>query len=133
MEILVTFPGGWRVDARFGPHTIASDQPVDRGGEDTAPPPFEAFLASIGNCAGGYVLGFCRKRGIPAEDIQIVQKVSLDPETGMVTDLVLEIQVPASFPERYHGALVRAVDQCKVKKHLENPFPMSATTSVRQG
>ena len=60
MEMIVTFPGGARVDAQFGPHTIATDQPPQAGGEDSAPAPFALFLASIGTCAGIYVLGFCR-------------------------------------------------------------------------
>jgi ribosomal protein S12 methylthiotransferase accessory factor len=33
----------------------------------------------------------------------------------------LEILLPTDFPEKYHSALVRAAEQCAVKKHFENP------------
>ena len=43
MEIEVTFPAGKRVDARVGAFTIATDQPVESGGEGSAPAPFESM------------------------------------------------------------------------------------------
>jgi putative redox protein len=121
MEMLVTFPGGAKVDAQFGPHTIATDQPPHAGGEGTAPAPFALFLASIGTCAGIYVLGFCRQRGLPTEGIDIVQRMDVDPRTGKIDRISLDIRVPPGFPEKYREALVRAANQCAVKKHIESP------------
>ena len=43
MDMIVTFPGGVRVDAQFGPHTIRTDQPLQGGGEGSAPTPFALF------------------------------------------------------------------------------------------
>ena len=62
-EIVVTFPGGRRVDAEVGGHVLHTDQPRESGGSDTAASPFQLFLASIGTCAGIYVQGFCAARG----------------------------------------------------------------------
>ncbi len=132
MDLIVTFPGGARVDAQFGPHVIRTDQPVQAGGDDSAPAPFALFLASIGTCAGIYVLGFCRKRGLPTEGIHIVQRMEPDPRTGMIARIALDIQVPAGFPEKYHDALVRAASQCAVKKHLEAPPAFEVSTVVNR-
>jgi putative redox protein len=121
MEMTITFPGGARVDAQVGPHTVHTDQPAHAGGDASAPTPFALFLSSIGTCAGIYVLGFCKNRGLSAEGIQIAQRMDVDPRTGMVGKITLEIQVPPSFPEKYYDALVRAASQCAVKKHLEAP------------
>lgn len=121
MEMIIDFPGGARVDAHFGPYTVMTDQPPMGGGEGLAPTPFAVFLSSIGTCAGIYVLGFCRQRGLPTDGIRIVQRVYSNPMNGMVDNVDLEIQVPESFPERYHEALVRSAEQCAVKKHLEKP------------
>ena len=131
MEMIVTFPGGARVDAQFGPHTIRTDQPLQAGGEDSAPAPFSLFLASIGTCAGIYVLGFCKQRGLPTEGIQIVQRMEGDRSTGMIGKVELDIQVPPEFPEKYHDALIRAANQCAVKKHLETPPRFEVRTVVR--
>ena len=133
MDMIVTFPGGARVDAQFGQHTIKTDQPVRSGGDDSAPAPFTLFLGSIATCAGIYVLGFCKQRDLPTEGIRLVQRLEVDPRTGMVAKIHLDIEVPPGFPEKYHDALVRAANQCAVKKHLENPPSFEVNTVVGVG
>ena len=121
MELVIDFPGGARVDAHFGPYTVPTDQPPYAGGEGSAPTPFATFLASIGTCAGIYVLGFCQRRGIPTEGLRLNQRVEAEPTSGMVRTIQLDIELPAGFPERYKEAVIRAAEQCAVKKHFEHP------------
>jgi ribosomal protein S12 methylthiotransferase accessory factor len=129
MELTIDFPGGVRVDAHFNGFTVPTDQPAPAGA-GSAPSPFDTFLASIGTCAGIYVLGFCNQRGLPTRGIRIVERVEHNRETGMVDEITLDIQVPPDFPEKYKPALVRAADQCKVKKHLEHPPRFNVHTVV---
>jgi ribosomal protein S12 methylthiotransferase accessory factor len=118
-EMIVTMPGGKRVDTQIGKHVIRTDQPVSNGGEDSAPSPFQLFLAAIGTCAGIYVAGFCQKRQLPTEGIRIRQRNHFDDATGVLARVELDIEVPASFPEKYREALVRVADQCAVKKAIQ--------------
>lgn len=128
--MVIDFPGGARVDAHFGPYTVKTDQPVQGGGEGSAPSPFALFQASLATCAGIYVLNFCRQRDLPTEGIRLVQRTVPDPATGMVGRVELEILVPPTFPEKYHEALVRTASQCTVKKHIEHPPAFSVKTVV---
>ena len=130
MELVIDFPGGAKVDAHFGSFTVKTDQPLMGGGEGSAPSPFETFLSSIGTCAGIYVLGFCRQRGLPTEGIRIVQRSHRDPATGLIGNIDLEIQVPPSFPDKYYDSLVRTANMCAVKKHLEHPPVFNTYTKV---
>ena len=106
MEMIIDFPGGSRVDAHFGQLTVKTDQPPVA----TSPTPFATFLASIGTCAGIYVLGFCQQRGLPTEGIQIVQRMHADPFSGMIGKIDLEIQVPPTFPEKYLPAMIKSAE-----------------------
>lgn len=124
MEMLIDFPGGARVDAHFGAFTVHTDQPPAA----SAPTPFATFLASIGTCAGIYVLGFCQQRGLPTEGIRILQRIHSNPFSGMVEKIDLEIQVPTTFPEKYRPSLIRSAELCAVKKHFENPPQIGVTT-----
>ena len=121
MEMTIDFPGGARVDAHFGDFVVPTDQPPSGGGESSAPTPLATFLSTIGTCAGIYVLGFCRQRGIPTEGIRLVQRMRTDPMTHLVSDVQVTIELPAGFPEKYTDAVVRAAEQCAVKKHFEHP------------
>ena len=128
MEMIVDFPGGSRVDAHFGTFTVPTDQPPTA----SAPMPFEIFLASIGTCAGIYVLGFCKQRGLPTEGLRIVQRSHTNPATGMVDEIDIEIQIPPAFPEKYRDSLIRSAELCKVKKHMEQPPKFNVTTRVSE-
>jgi ribosomal protein S12 methylthiotransferase accessory factor len=128
MDMTIDFPGGARVDAHFRNHDIRTDQPVSGGGEDSAPTPFDMFLASIGTCVGIYVLGFCRQRNLPTEGIRVIQHNHPDPQTGLMSRIDLEIQIPPTFPKQYHSALIRSAELCKVKKSLETPPQFEITT-----
>ena len=129
-EMIIDFPGGARVDAHFGGFTIMTDQPPMGGGEGSAPTPFSLFLASIGTCAGIYVLGFCRRRGVPTDGIRIVQKIETDPVSKMVTTIGLDIHLPAEFPEQYRELVIRSAEHCAVKKHMEAPPRFTIQTIV---
>ena len=124
MEMLIDFPGGARVDAHFSGLTVKTNQ------DGTDPSPFATFLASIGTCAGIYVVGFCNQRGLPTEGIKILQRMHTNPVTRMVETVDLEIQVPANFPQEYHEALVRTANLCAVKKHIETPPKFNTYTKT---
>ncbi|MEN8172045.1 MAG: OsmC family protein [Chloroflexota bacterium] len=133
MEMIIDFPEGARVDAHFGPYTVKTDQPPMGGGSGSAPTPFAVFLASVGACAGIYVLGFCNQRGLPTDGIRIVQRMSSSPVNyGMLSQIQLEIQVPPTFPEKYRDALVRSAEQCAIKKHFEIPPTFDIFTKVME-
>jgi len=130
MEMVTRFPGGARVDTEFGPYLVRMDQPPISGGLGLYPTPFEIFLASIGACAGTYVLAFCRQRDLPTAGLRIVQSWERDPATKLVRCIHVEIHVPESFPDKYLLALIRAAEQCTVKKHLEIPPQIVVNTIV---
>jgi putative redox protein len=132
-EMVVTLPGGKRVDTTIGSHVIRTDQPVANGGEDTAPSPFNLFLAAVGTCAGIYVAGFCQKRGLPTDGIRLRQRNHFDKETGVLTRVEIDVEVPSSFPEKYREALVRVADQCAVKKAIQAQPVFEVRTVVAEG
>ena len=125
----ITFEGGKVVSAQSHGHIIRTDQPLDNGGGNTAPTPFDLFLASIGTCAGIYVKSFCDNRGIPAEGIKIIQSYEWNKETGLPVQIKLDIKLPAGFPEKYKASLIHVAELCKVKKTIANPPVFEIITS----
>jgi putative redox protein len=128
MEIV--FEGGKVVTALSHGHIIKTDQPVHSGGQDSAPSPYELFLASIGTCSGLYVKSFCDNRNIPVNNIRIVQTAEFDEETGLPTNIKLDIKLPPDFPEKYREAVISVAELCKVKKTMEDPPVFEVVTSL---
>jgi putative redox protein len=127
----ITFDGGKIVTAHFNGHSVKTDQPVNFGGENSAPSPFDLFLASIGTCAGIYVKSFCDNRKIPTENIKIIQKAEYDKQSGLPLNIRIEIILPHDFPEEYKGAVIKSAELCKVKKTIANPPVFEVVTSSR--
>ena len=128
MDMKVYFPGGKRVYADYGEFTIETDQPARGGGDDSAPAPFDLFLASIGTCAGIYALGFMQQRGIDPEGSKITMRTHFDQAAGLINKIDLELVLPAEFPEKYRAAVMNAMNLCTVKKHLHQPPAFEITT-----
>lgn len=129
--LTITFPGGRQVAADIRGHHVLTDQPVAKGGHDTAPSPYELFLASIGTCAGIFVQGFCAARGLSLDGVRLHERPVHGPE-GTLRSVELELELPEGFPERYREPLVRVMEQCSVKKAIAAQPTFAVRTTVSQ-
>ena len=114
----ITFPGGVQVNAQFNGFKIATDQPEKNGGQNSAPSPFDFFLASLGTCAGFFALRFCQQRELSTDGLRLQLTAEHDAETKRLDRVEIAMQLPKDFPEKYRSAIIRATDQCAVKKAL---------------
>lgn len=129
-EIVVSFPGGKRVDATVGSFVVRTDQPISLGGGGSAIAPFDLFLASLATCAGLYVVAFCQARDIPVDGISLVQTVESSADTKLPRVVHQVLRLPRSFPEKYRAAIVRAAEGCKVKKAIAVAPNVEVTLSL---
>ena len=129
MNIDIQFPGGSAVNAHFKGFTVATDQSPAHGGTGAAPEPFDLFLASLATCAGLYALRFCQERGIDAHGLGLRLSTESNPVRQRLDAIHLDLHLPTAFPEKYRAAIVRAVDQCAVKRHILDPPRFEVTTS----
>lgn len=130
MPIDIYFDGNKKVNADIDGFTVKTDQPFQSMGDNTAPTPFSLFLASLGTCAGIYVKGFCDQRGIDSSAIRLSMDYVYDPVQKMIGKFIMDIHVPADFPEQYEAAVIKTASLCAVKRHL-NPSIENEITIVR--
>ncbi len=125
----ITFDGGKVITAHMdGGHIIRTDQPIYGGGEDTAPSPFDLFLASIGTCVGIFVKSFCDQRKLDSSGIKIIQNIEYG-SSGLPEEITLDMKLPSDFPERYKAAVINLAELCKVKKSIVSPPVFKVITS----
>ncbi len=119
MELKVTLEGNKKVSTHIGDHLIMTDQPEKSGGSNTAPAPYDLFLASIATCAGFYVQSYCDNKNIDCSGIEITLKAKRD-DKKVINGFVTTIHVPEEIPEKLHGVLKKVASQCAVKKTIMN-------------
>jgi ribosomal protein S12 methylthiotransferase accessory factor len=120
-KIEISFPGGKCVDTQVGDFHIQTDQPAKYGGAASAPAPFDLFLASIATCAGIFAWNFCESRKLSTEGLALSMECIDDEKRKMVGEICFHLTLPADFPEKYRAGIVRAMEQCAVKKHMQEP------------
>jgi len=121
MNMRITFPGGRRVDAAFGGHTLTTDQTADNGIAAAGPSPFDLFLASIGTCIGYYIMAFCSRHDLATDDIELLLSAPWERERKRVPRIDIAVRFPTEFPDRFVAPCLRAAEGCTVKRHLETP------------
>lgn len=117
----ITFPGGVAVNAEFDGFTVKTDQPERAGGQGAEPAPFDLFLASLGTCAGFFALRFCQQRELSTAGLSLSLDVERDPEKKLPSKVRIVINLPDGFPVKYRAAIIRATDQCAVKRSIADP------------
>ncbi|MDR0291438.1 MAG: OsmC family protein [Elusimicrobium sp.] len=115
--IKTKYAGNMKIDTEVGGFKVRTDQP---DGDNTAPNPFQLFLASFAACTAVFALFYLDKYGISREGVS----VDLDPvfnKEGLVSSAKIIVTVPHNFPAEREGGLKHTVEYCKVGKHLNFP------------
>ena len=120
-ELKVVFGENYKIDVEYKGFTVKTDQPVHDGGDGTAPSPFDYFLASLAACAGYYALAFCKERKIPTGGLGVTMTTERGEMSKMIDKISITVDLPAGFPDKYRSALIKAVDHCTVKAHIQKP------------
>jgi putative redox protein len=68
-----------------------------------------------------FALRFCESRKFDTEKLKIRLEFQSNEKTHMVEKIVFKINLPPEFPEKYNPALIKSMNLCYVKKHLEQP------------
>ncbi len=130
MEMEVFFPGGRKVNSHYKGYTVETDQPEKDGGEGSAPEPYDLFLASIGTCAGIYVLSFCQERNIDTEKLKMSLHFQRNGKTRFLEEITIKVILPPDFPEKYKLAIIRTAELCTVKKSIANPPRINISAEI---
>ena len=133
MQVKVRFLDNLRLEASFDDFTVISDQPIRYKGDGTAPGPFDYFLASSALCAGYFVKVYCKARGIPTEDISIIQDNIVDPENRYQQTFKIRAELPEGISEKDRIGIIQAMDRCTVKRVIENGLGFEVESIAASG
>jgi putative redox protein len=131
MQMDISFPGGKKVNSTYKGFSVETDQPKDEGGDGTAPEPYDLFLASIGTCAGVYVVYFCDERGLDSKGIKMTLEFDRNEKKHLIEAVRIHIDLPPGFPAKYKKAVMKTAGLCTVKRNIIDPPKFTITAAIR--
>lgn len=118
----VRFMSGEAYEVAVRGHTISVDQPVDSGGDDTAPTPTELFVASLATCVAFYAGRYLTRHGYTRDGLGIDVAFDMAADRpARVAAVRLTLRVPADVPTDRWAALQAVASHCTVHNTLTTP------------
>ena len=106
-----------KVEVRVNNYIIHTDMPREAGGDNSAPNPFEMFMASFLACQAVFAMSYVEKNGMKKEDFSFRAEPVYD-DKGLITKMTTIVKIPSAFPADKEATFINVLKTCKVGKHL---------------
>ena len=140
-QITATLTAGTAVELSNGRHEWAADEPLDQGGTDTGPNPYELLLGSLAACTCITLALYCRHKGIELESVRATYEHGRihardcqecdDDATGFIDRIHSRVHIEGDFDEAQRDRLAQIVGRCPVHRTLENATMLADEVSFR--
>ena len=120
-KIVASHLGGDRFAIDVRGHRIHVDQPVDNGGEDSAPTPTELFAASLAGCVAFYARRYLARHNLASDGMAVEAEFSAGGTPNRITDITIHVTPPAALPAQRHKAFLAVASHCTLHNTLEHP------------
>src|SRR5215207_379268 len=120
--------GPFSTEIEAGRHRFAADEPVEDGGEDAGPSPYDLLLAALGSCTTMTLRLYAKRRGYPLEDIAVELAhdriyaqdcATCDTQTGRLSRITREITLTGDLNDEQRADLLRIADRCPVHRTFD--------------
>jgi putative redox protein len=110
-----------------GKHHLVADEPIDAGGQDSGPGPYDLLLASLGACTSMTIRLYADRKKIPLQRVEVRLRhfrvyatdcAECETKEGMVDHIDREIRLDGDLSADQRTKLREIADKCPVHRTL---------------
>jgi uncharacterized OsmC-like protein len=118
---------GFAQQITVGRHHLPSDEPVNAGGADSGPSPYDLLLSALGSCTSMTLGVYARRKQWPLESVVVRLRHSrvyatdcseCETNEGLLDRIELEIQLVGKLSEEQRTKLLEISHKCPVYRTL---------------
>lgn len=126
-EVIVRSLTGLSASVEVGVHRFVVDEPVEGGGGDAGPNPYELLLAALGTCTTMTLRLYAQRKGWPLESVEvrlsherIHAQDCADCETreGYLDQITKRLALSGALDEDQRQRLAEIAERCPVQRTL---------------
>jgi uncharacterized OsmC-like protein len=118
---------GFAQTISVGPHRLLADEPLERGGSDTGPNPYDLLIAALGACTSMTISLYARRKQWPLEDVTVtlrhtkvhaVDCADCETKPVLIDRIERAIEPHGALSKEQRTRLLEIANKCPVHKTL---------------
>jgi putative redox protein len=131
-----TNAGRFQQEIRVGAHRLVADEPVEVGGLDSGPGPYNLVLAGLGACTSMTLRLYAERKALPLARVTVrlthakihaADCEACETEEGMIDRIDRTITLDGELDEPQRARLLEIADKCPVHRTLTSEIEIRTT------
>ena len=135
-EVIVRSRRGLTQDITVGTHSLVADEPLDAGGTDLGPCPYDLLLSALGACTAMTLRLYADRRGWPLEGVEVRLRhdrihaedcAECETRDGFLDRIQKQLTLLGPLDKTQRLRLVEIAELCPVQRTLQGEIVIEST------